>query len=436
MSEFHKKIFEMFMESQHWPADKMMEFQHGQLLQLLRHAKANSPFYKSRLDPVFTSNGDIKWDHWMEIPIVKRSDLADKKTSMLATELPSGHGPTKEVHSSGSSGKPISITHSHLAIWVSEMALYRAHRWHDLDWSQNLLALQIGYSDRTQWPDGWNRGPWGPAWVDRTRDGTKYVLDRTTHEEKTIEFILRNRIRYLASRPPALHALALAVERLKLDIHLDAVVAFGGEVAEVAREDLQRIFGARVITLYSSEEGYKIAATCETGKHYHLNSELNFIEVLDAAGHPCAIGEVGRVVITPLFNTAQPLVRYELGDIAIRGANCSCGKTLPVLQEISGRINDMFLFPGNRRVAPSLPDKEFTFGLGAKIWQLVQVAPLVVELRYVQKDSGERINEDLATTIILKKLHSSLQVKFVKLEAIPLTAAGKFIQYKSELPHA
>jgi phenylacetate-CoA ligase len=433
MSDFHREILDMFLESQYWLAGRMLEFQHSQLSQLLLHAKANVPFYKTRLDPVLKSDGTIDWKRWNEIPITKRSNLANEKSSMLAVALPPGHGPTKEVYSSGSSGKPISITQSHLAMWVSEMALHRSQYWHRMDWSQNFLSLQIGNSEKTQWPDGWNKGPWGPAWVEHAGEGTKFVLDRSTHEEKVIEFILRKKIRYLASRPLVLHALALSTERLKLELQLDAVISFGGEVSETAREDLQRIFGTRIIALYSSEEGCKIAVSCETGTHYHANSELNFIEILDDSGNPCPIGEPGRVIITTLFNTAQPLIRYEQGDIAVRGPVCSCGKTLPVLQKISGRINDMFEFPGGRKIAPSLPDKEFTFGFGAKIWQLVQVAPLIVELRYVQRESGAAVDKKLAREIIHKRLHSRLQIRFVKLEEIPLTTAGKFIQYKSEL---
>lgn len=302
-----------------------------------------------------------------------------------------------------------------------------------MDWSQNFVSLLGANPEKTQWPEGWNIGLWGPNWIDPALRGTRYALDRATHEDKTIEFLMRKKVRYIASRPPALHALAMSAERLKLDLRIHAVIAFGEEVSEVVREDLQRIFGIPVISFYSSEEGCKIATSCETGAHYHVNSELNFLEILDDAGNPCPVGKPGRVIITPLFNTAQPLIRYEQGDIAIRGSVCSCGKTLPVLQEISGRINDLFQFPGNRKVAPTLPDKEFTRGFGAKAWQLVQTAPLTVELRFVQHDSGTPANKKFAEAIILQKLHPDLKVKFVKLAEIPLTPAGKFIRYKSEL---
>jgi phenylacetate-CoA ligase len=433
MSSFHQQIFEMFMESQYWAPEKMLNFQHGQLAQLLNHARKNVAFYKTRLDGVFKSTGEIDWDKWNTIPIVKRSDLANYKNNMIAIELPPGHGPTKEVYSSGSSGTPISVTHSHLAIWASQMALFRSHTWHGIDWSRNSVELHIGEGDKADWPHGWNKGPRGPDWFSEQQRGIKFELDRTTHEEKIIEFLSRNKIAYVSSRPTVLQALALSVERLRADVKLDAVFAFGGNVTETAHEDIKRALGTPVVSLYSSGEGYKIATTCDASPQYHINSELNFLEILDDDGKPCAIGEPGRVIITPLFNTAQPLIRYEQGDIAVRGAHCSCGKTLPVLQSITGRINDLFHFPDGKKLAAFLPDKEFTLGFGVNTWQLVQTSPTNVEVRFVQTDPKAEVNEEFAREMIWKKLRSDLNVKFVRLAKIPLTPAGKFIQYKSEL---
>jgi phenylacetate-CoA ligase len=139
------------------------------------------------------------------------------------------------------------------------------------------------------------------------------------------------------------------------------------------------------------------------------------------------------VVITPLFNTAQPLIRYEQGDIAIRGVNCACGKTLPVLQEISGRITNLFHLPGGRKISPILDDHHFTANFGAKTWQLVQTGPLAVDLRYVQTDPGAVVNTAYAEDAIRKRIHQDIQITFVRLATTPLTPGGKFIQYKSEL---
>jgi phenylacetate-CoA ligase len=429
-----QRIYEMLMESQYWPPEKMLEFQRSQLSQLLRHAKANVPFYNTRLDPIFKEDGEIDWNRWQEIPIVKRHHLVEQRDSMLATQLPPGHGATWEEFSSGSSGTPITTRHIQLEGCVSGAVLHRAQRWHNMDWSKNSVSWRGNDDLLSNWPEGQEVESWAPDWTKANQRGKSYYVNRATSQENVIEYALRKNALYLSSRPKLLQSLALASERLNTPLNLEVVTTFGTGVTDDEREDFHSIFGAKVLSLYSSGEGCKIANTCETGHHYHVNPELNYLEILDDGGSPCAIGQPGRVIITPIYNTAQPLIRYEQGDIAVRGPTCSCGKQLPVLQEISGRVIHLFRFPDGHIVAPSLPTKEFITNFGVKTWQLVQTGPLEVELRYVQTDPNFIPNKTYALDVIRRRVRADLKVTFVALSETPLTEAGKFILYKSELP--
>ena len=422
------------MESQYWPPATMLAYQRSQLAQLLRHAKATVPFYKTRLDPIFRSNGDIDWDRWHEIPIVARNNLVKDRESMLATKLLDGHGAVWDVFSSGSSGTPITTRHNVLEGCVSQAVVYRAQRWHGMDWSASSVIWFGNDNQKAAWPEGAQMSSWAPDWLGASQRGKNFAINRATPEENVLEFILRKGARYLSGRPKGLQSIALAAERLNISINLDVVTTFSTGVTDDEREDFRRIFNARPVSLYSSGEGCKMAISCHTGTHYHINSELNYLEILDDGGNPCEIGQPGRVIITPIYNTAQPLIRYEQGDIAIRGPACSCGNQLPVLQEISGRITHLFRFPDGKKIAPSLPDQQFNEGFGSKTWQLVQTGPLTVELRYLQTDPGRAPDRNFAVEMIRKRLNDNLEIKFILLQEIPLTSAGKFIQYKSEIP--
>ncbi len=436
MSAFQKQIFEMLMESQYWTPEQMLAYQRHQLSQLLKHAKANVPFYKTRLDPIFNWNGDINWDRWHEIPIVKRHHLVEQRDSMLATKLPQGHGATWEEFSSGSSGTPITTRHNRLEGWVSQAIHYRAQRWHKMDWSKSSVSWMGNDDQIASWPEGQENESWAPGWLEPSQRGKTYSINRSTPEDKVIEYTLRKNAKYLAGRPKSLQSIALAAERLNTTIKFDTLTVFSTGVTDDEREDFRRIFGAKVLSLYSSGEGCKMASSCETGHHYHINPELNYLEILDDDGRPCAIGQPGRVIITPIYNTAQPLIRYEQGDIALRGPVCSCGKQLPVLQQILGRTTHLFRFPDGRKIAPSLPDQQFNAGFGSKTWQLVQTGPLEVELRYVQTDPNFVPNKAYALDVIRQRVHADLKITFIALLETPLTEAGKFIQYKSELPNS
>lgn len=100
-SGLQRQFFQMLMESQFWSPKALENYQRSQLAQLLRHARKNVPFYEHRLDAVLEPNGDIDWDRWHEIPIVRRRDMIDHRTAMQARELPPGHGPTGSIETSG-----------------------------------------------------------------------------------------------------------------------------------------------------------------------------------------------------------------------------------------------------------------------------------------------------------------------------------------------
>lgn len=430
-TSFRQRIYEMLMESQYWPPETMLAFQRSQLTQLLRHAKATVPFYKSRLDVVFKKNGEIAWDRWHEIPIVTRADLRDSRDEMLTTALPPGHGPTYEDGTSGSSGVPIGITQNYLFGWAAVAATYRAYNWHGFDYSQNLLDLKETTDPELEWPEAKSTGPWGPAWELRRTVGKKFKMNRATPERNILEFIQRNKIRYLSSWPKTIQAICLAAENSGHSLKLDGVITRGTAVFGDERDDITRIAGAQILEQYSSAEAFNMASCCADKKNLHINDEVMLLEIIDDQGLPCAVGLPGRVVVTPFFRTAQPLVRYEQGDIAVHGLPCSCGITLPILEQISGRLLDMFCLPGGRKTLPALPVMAFTARFGAKTWQLVQVAPLKVELRFV-KDATEP-DYAYARNMIAKTLDAAVAVSFVELQKTPLTAGGKFLRYRCEI---
>jgi phenylacetate-CoA ligase len=431
MSVLQKKIYEMLMESQYWPPEQMLAYQRSQLAQLLHHAKATVPFYKTRLDMVFRKSGDIDWNRWNEIPLVTRADLRDRHDKMLTSSLPPGHGPTYEDGTSGSSGVPIGITQNYLFGWAAVAAKYRAYNWHGFDHSQNFLDLQETTDPELEWPEGKSSGPWGPAWDLNRALGNKFKMNRATHERNIIEFIQRNKIRYLSSWPKTIQAICLAAENSGHDLKLDGVITRGTAVFGDERADITRIAGPQILEQYSSTEAFNMASCCAAKKKLHISDEVVFLEIIDDQGLPCAVGQPGRVVVTPFFRTAQPLVRYEQGDIAVRGSLCSCGVTLPTLEQVSGRLLDMFLLPGGRKILPALPVMAFTSRFGAKTWQLVQVAPLKVELRFIR----ENMDPDYAyaKNMIIKTLDADVAVRFVKLQKTPLTAGGKFLRYRCEI---
>jgi len=87
---------------------------------------------------------------------------------------------------------------------------------------------------------------------------------------------------------------------------------------------------------------------CMAHEGIHYWADLYIMEILDPETlTPVAPGEVGEMVVTSLQKEASPLIRYRTRDLTrlIPGA-CSCGVSMPRVDKIMGRSDDMFIFRG------------------------------------------------------------------------------------------
>jgi phenylacetate-CoA ligase len=428
--ELHRDFFDMLMESQYWSPEQIRAYQRNELEQLLRHARENVPFYEQRLGCVFARDGSIDWDRWHEVPLVTRKNLQDDRESMQSRRLPPGHGPTTAVSSSGSTGRPVTTTQVNLMALGSRAAHLRALTWQGVDFSMPLLNWIGDDPDHAAWPIGQQMTSWAPAWIGGT--GYYHALNRTTPPPQVIEYMARKGIRYLASGTTRAELLALEAERIGSGVALDAVFTRGEAVLQSTRDAVTRAFGARVVSLYSSQECHKMAHPCQAGQHYHVNAEIMLIEIVDDLGRPCRPGEPGRVVVTPFLSTAQPLIRYEIGDVAVPGSTCACGRALPVIDSIVGRVIHMWRLPDGRRIMPIVPDT-YLEAVGASMWQLAQTGPASAEFRYVARDPNVSSDEGAIVDAVRKLVSSEFKVKVSRVEAFPLTKAGKHLPYVCEL---
>src|SRR6185295_12421330 len=143
--------------------------------------------------------------------------------------------------------------------------------------------------------------------------------------------------------------LAHANLELAKPVKLEKVLCYGSQALGTQVELFQKSFGAETYNSYSSEEAARIAVQCNLRGPYHINAEQVLVEILNQEGGVCSIGEPGSVVLTMFYSTAQPLIRYEIGDIAQFGEPCRCGRTLPTLSNILGRLYPIFVRPDGQK---------------------------------------------------------------------------------------
>lgn len=128
-------------------------------------------------------------------------------------------------------------------------------------------------------------------------------------------------------------------------------------------------FGVDPIEYYGSMEMGVMAFETPARDGLYLCDDLTYFEFLDKKSNPALPGEPAKIIVTDLFGTTMPFIRYEQGDIVtIKVTKDPEGKTEKRISKIIGRDNDYIILPdGTKKTYHHLYDDiERRFG---EIWQ-------------------------------------------------------------------
>jgi phenylacetate-CoA ligase len=154
-------------------------------------------------------------------------------------------------------------------------------------------------------------------------------------------------------------------------------VVTGGEVLDApTRELLEAAFRCRVFDRYGGTEAGLLAHECghDAEHRLHVQADAVLLEAVHGDERVPA-GTRGELVVTSFHSRALPLVRYRIGDVARlepEHARCVCGRGLPLLSHIEGRVNDLFLLPGGRTLSSHVFHKVFREARSVRVFQVVQ----------------------------------------------------------------
>jgi phenylacetate-CoA ligase len=223
----------------------------------------------------------------------------------------------------------------------------------------------------------------------------------------------------------------MLAQGLVLDYEPDALVLSSEKLTPEMKSVLRSAFRARPYEEYGCVENCVLATECEHGR-LHVSPDFGILEIVDFHGRPVPPGVEGRILCTSLLNEAQPLIRYEIGDLGIWSAeNCPCGrKHLPVLEQIVGRLEDLVKGPDGRQMvrfhgifvnlAPVIEGQVIQEALGRFTVKLV-----------VTSEFGDREEQTIRKRF--EERLGKVQVTIQKVREIPRTERGKFRAVVSHL---
>lgn len=420
-------------ESQWWKPEQLLHSQQAQILRLLKHAMESVPFYQRSLTEAGFRPGQ-PWDEnlWSEIPVLTRKQLQDLGGQLHSQKLPNGHGKTFQMQSSGSTGRPVQVLGSDMTRYYWDVSTLRDNLWHGHDFMQKFAAVR---------PDRSAKGRervmckgWGPPVDFIYQSVPTLVINSKVDVRQQLRWLQEYQPVYLLSLPSNLRELLRLSESEGIEFPaLQQVRCFGENVSSHLRDTVRRVYGVGLTDIYSSQEVGYMALQCPDYEHYHIQSETMYVEVLDDNDRPCAPGEIGRVVVTPLHNFAMPLLRYEVGDYAEVGEPCPCGRGLPVLKRIVGRTRNMVRTPDGKCYWPSFPVEEWLKVADIRQFQLRQTSLDSIEVLVVMDGQMSVAQENQLVQILHASLNYPFNIRFDYVASIAVQNNGKYEDFISLL---
>jgi phenylacetate-CoA ligase len=314
------------------------------LNEIINYSRNKSPYYKKLFKKIDLPRKIKDFSQFESIPITTRSDLERKNDEFITVPRSTW---ADVVSTSGTTGQPIYMPFTKKdmlrnAYFIAKKFSIFGLRKDDIVY----ISVPIGQS---MWIGGLS------VWMGCFEIGACSLRAGNIGTDKHIEFIERFHPTVIFGLPSFVLRLGeeLKLRRLRGISKPRIIVTFGENIMnrDFSRNSLglaiERVWGTKIISGYCSSEvspGFE----CIFQSGHHILPEMVYVEIVDPQSQRrVEQQEEGLVVITHFGREGLPLIRYANGDLSflVKG-KCRCGRTIPRLGPVLGRIDEMVKIKG------------------------------------------------------------------------------------------
>lgn len=370
-------------QTQYLPLGTLRDRQETLLQHVTRAACRDTAFYARRFAEAGVGTELRTLSDLRKLPVLTKQDIRRHSAELLSGAPPSG--PLLEFRTGGSTGTPLVLFISEEISHQRNAAARRSNLWTGWRVGEPVGAVWGNPVLPRSVKDHLRRELLNPVIYLDTMALTPASVREFAHQWR------REKPTLLFGHAHSLYLLARMVEDLELDdIRPRAVLSTSMMLLEPERRLIERVFGLRVFDRYGCEEVGLIGCECEWHAGMHINMDHVVVEFLRADGQPAAAGETAFVVVTDLINDVMPLIRYRVEDMAASMAGpCGCGRGLPMMDRVAGRVADFLIREDGTQVAGvSLIENTLTIIPGIEQMQIIQEQLDRIVLKIVQEEGG------------------------------------------------
>jgi len=405
------------LERQQWlPAAALQELQDAAVRRTVSFAAAEVPYYRELFARERIRPEDIRTAADLRIlPLLDKQTLQDQGARLQPDRR---RVPGIPHTTGGTTGRPVPYQVSRSAIqfnYAAYEARFRA--WAGVGRGDPMVSINgKPIVPMTQ------VGP--PFWRHNLAFHQLYVSAYHLSDENLpaiVDRIAAFGPRVIVAYVSAVHRIArFVLERGRTgEIRPRAILVSSETLFDWQRAELEQAFGCKVWNGYSLGEPVCFASECAAGS-LHVSPEYGVVELVELDG-------ATEIVATGLINDAMPMLRYRTGDRAVPGdaAPCRCGRALPTIGAITGRVDEVVVTPEGTSVGPAALSLAFQGVPHLRESQIVQDSPEAITLRLCVAPAYGPADERTLLAELRKRLGPRLRIDIEHVAAVPRTVSGK-----------
>jgi phenylacetate-CoA ligase len=397
------------------PTSELEKIQLKALRRILKYAYENVAFYHHRFDAAKIKPENIQSIEDMQrLPVLTKRDVQRNLDSLIARNVRMEM--CKKETTSGTTGTPLSIVAAKTASSIMGANKLR----HQVENGSSLLrdkyvlllpvkGLASAYSRRT--------------YLGGLLARLGFLRRRLMDAQEPVEDVMAKLRCFgpdvIDSLPSFFLLLMKEMKKGRHELRPQRIFTSGELLDARSRALIKSAFQVDVIDVYGCTEASNIAWECPEHTGYHTNIDLIVPEFVKEDAH-VAVGEAGKIVLTPLWNFAMPLIRYDIGDVGRQSSErCPCGRGLPLMEIIEGRYEDFIVLPSGRMISPYVTSRYFEHVEGIEEYKIIQQARNRINIQLVLREKHNKSIFHCLEDTFKKELGKDITISIEAVDSLP-----------------
>jgi len=217
-------------------------------------------------------------------------------------------------------------------------------------------------------------------WVQNIHPVDVLHLDNKKIESLLKELKNKKSTKHILGYSSALEKVAKFLEEKNISMHeckVGSIISMSEALDDVTKDTLHERLGVVPCSRYSNiENGIIAQQTPTSGSTFLVNIASYYVEIFGLNENRHAKpGELGRIVVTDLYNYGMPLIRYDTGDLGVISVDKSGGIDRTKLTRVEGRKLDTLLDTKGNIISSYIIYKNMWKYTEIDQYQLIQEGP-------------------------------------------------------------